>query len=115
MGLFRKIVVLAGAAEVARRYARSNPEKAGRFVDQAAGFVDKQTKGKYSGQIDGAVQKAKGAAGIPAPGSTGVPSPEQGTGYGQPLGSPPATGQPGGTPPGDGRPYPATPEGRPGT
>lgn len=63
-GLFKKLGALAGAAEAARRYAKKNPDKAGKFVDQAAQFVDKQTKGKYSGQIQGAAQKAKGAAGI---------------------------------------------------
>ena len=47
-----------------------NPDKAGKYLDQAAEFVDKQTKGKYRGQIDGAAQKAKGVAGIPTdPGS----------------------------------------------
>jgi hypothetical protein len=64
MGAFKKLAVLAGAAEAARRYARKNPDKAGRFVDQAAQFADKQTKGKYSGQIQGAADKAKNAAGI---------------------------------------------------
>ncbi|MFR9805784.1 antitoxin [Pseudonocardia sp. RS010] len=63
-GLIRKLGALAGAAEAARRYARKNPDQAGRFVDQAAQFVDKQTKGKYSGQIQGVAQKAKGVAGI---------------------------------------------------
>lgn len=64
MGLMKKLVVLAGAAEVARRYAQRNPEQASRYVDQAAGFVDKQTKGRYSGQITGVARKAKSAAGI---------------------------------------------------
>lgn len=64
MSLFRKLAVLGTAAEAARRYARKNPEKAGRYVDQAAEFVDKQTKGKYKGHINGAAGKVKGAAGI---------------------------------------------------
>ena len=64
MPLFRRLAVLATAAEAARRYAKSNPDKAARFVDQAAQFVDKQTKGKYSGQIHGAASKAKSVAGI---------------------------------------------------
>jgi hypothetical protein len=69
MPLFRKLATLATAAEAARRYAKSNPDKAAKFVDQAAQFVDKQTKGKYSGQIRGAADKAKGVAGIrPTPG-----------------------------------------------
>jgi hypothetical protein len=63
--LGRKLALLAGAAEAARRYAHKNPDKAGRIVDQAAQFVDKQTKGRYRGQIDGFARKAKGAAGIP--------------------------------------------------
>ena len=36
MGLIKKLAVLGGAAEAARRYAQKNPDKAGRFVDQAA-------------------------------------------------------------------------------
>ncbi|GAA1879240.1 hypothetical protein GCM10009836_70750 [Pseudonocardia ailaonensis] len=63
-GMFKKLGALAVAAEGARRYAQKNPDKAGKLLDQAAQFVDKQTKGKYSGQIRGATQKAKGAAGI---------------------------------------------------
>ncbi|MDN5860179.1 MAG: antitoxin [Pseudonocardia sp.] len=65
MRMLRKLATLATAAEVARRYARSNPEAAGRYLDQAAAFVDKQTKGKYSSTITGAAHKVKGAAGIP--------------------------------------------------
>jgi|GEM_PF-1426439 len=64
MSLFRRLATLAAAAEAARRYARSNPEQAAKFVDQAATFVDKQTKGKYSGQISGVAQKAKRVVGI---------------------------------------------------
>ena len=82
MPLFRRLATLATAAEAARRYARSNPDKAGKFLDQAAAFVDKQTKGKYRTQIDGVAKKAKGAAGIPA-----TPPPGQTPGY------PPANGQ----------------------
>ncbi|WP_308116941.1 antitoxin [Pseudonocardia sp. WMMC193] len=70
-GMFRKLAVLAGAAEAARRYAQKNPDKASRYLDQAVEFVDKQTKGKYHGQIAGVADKAKGAAGIkrnPGPG-----------------------------------------------
>ncbi|GAA4541631.1 antitoxin [Pseudonocardia xishanensis] len=63
-GMFKKLAVLAGAAEAARRYAQKNPDQAAKYLDQAAGFVDKQTKGKYSGQIKGATDKAKNAAGI---------------------------------------------------
>src|SRR5689334_14849031 len=65
MPKLRNLAALAAAVEAGRRYARSNPEKAGRYVDQAAAFLDKQTKGKYSGQIDGVVGKVKSAAGLP--------------------------------------------------
>jgi MT0933-like antitoxin protein len=89
MPLFRKLAVLATAAEAARRYAKSNPDKAAKYVDQAAQFVDKQTKGKYSGQIHGAAAKAKSAAGIrhsPGHGSTGngyTQGYDQNAGYGK--------------------------------
>lgn len=64
--LGRKLALLAAAAEAARRYAHKNPDKAGKLLDQAAGFVDKQTKGRYSGQIDGVARKAKDLAGVPS-------------------------------------------------
>ena len=64
MAMQKKLAVLAAAAEAARRYAKKNPDAASKYVDQAAGFVDKQTKGKYHGHINGAAQKAKSAAGI---------------------------------------------------
>jgi MT0933-like antitoxin protein len=64
MALMRKLATLAAAGEAARRYAKRNPDQASRYLDQAAAFVDKQTKGKYSHQITGAAQKAKSAAGI---------------------------------------------------
>lgn len=84
MSLFRRLTVLAGAVEAARRYARSNPDKAGKALDSAVQFVDKQTKGKYTNQIAGAARKAKDAAGIPQPGY----------GYGAPGTTPPAPGRP---------------------
>jgi hypothetical protein len=74
MALIKRLALLATAVEAARRYAKSNPDKAGKYVDQAVAFVDKQTKGKYSGQIRGAADKAKGFAGIrqtPGHGPTG--------------------------------------------
>jgi len=74
MALIKRLALLATAAEAARRYAKSNPDKAAKYLDQAAAFVDKQTKGKYHGQINGAAQKAKSAAGIDRPG-TGTPGP----------------------------------------
>ena len=104
MPLFRKLAVLATAAEAARRYAKSNPDKAARLVDQAAQFVDKQTKGKYSGQIQGAAAKAKGAAGIrqtPGHGPAGngySQGYDQNAGYGKTAGytaPPPPRPQPG--------------------
>ncbi|WP_214367923.1 antitoxin [Pseudonocardia sp. H11422] len=89
MPLFRKLATLAGAAEAARRYAKKNPDKAARFVDQAAQFVDKQTKGKYSGQIDGAARKVKGAAGVDRPGYSQQPyGPPGGGSYNPPAGGP---------------------------
>lgn len=64
MPLFRRLATLAAAAEAARRYAKSNPDQAGKILDQAAAFVDKQTKGRYRSQIDGVARKAKSVAGI---------------------------------------------------
>lgn len=109
MSLFRRLTVLAGAVEVARRYARSNPDKAGKMLDSAAQFVDKQTHGKYTNQIAGATRKAKDAAGVPQPGY----------GYGAPGTTPPAPGAPpqGGPttpnqqPPAFPPPNPGTPQG----
>lgn len=80
MSLFRRLTVLAGAVEAARRYARSHPDQAGKALDSAAQFVDKQTKGRYTNQIAGAARKAKDAAGIPQPGY----------GFGSPGTTPPA-------------------------
>jgi hypothetical protein len=57
--LFRKVVVLAGAAEAARRYARKNPEKVNRMAESAGRFVDKQTKGKYRDRINNVVRKVR--------------------------------------------------------
>lgn len=95
MPMFKKLAALAGAAEAARRYARKNPDKAGKLVDQAAQFVDKQTKGKYRGQINGAVRKAKGAAGIPTSPGYGASGNGSAQGYDRnaDYGSP-AAGQP---------------------
>jgi hypothetical protein len=73
MSLLKKLATIATVAEAARRYAKKNPDKAAGYLDQAAQFVDKQTKGRYSDQIGGVARKAKSAAGIhpphkPAPG-----------------------------------------------
>ncbi len=75
MGLFRKLATLAVAGEAARRYAKRHPEQAERYLDQAASFVDKQTKGRYSGQISGVTQKAKSVAGIEQPGGPATAGP----------------------------------------
>jgi hypothetical protein len=63
MALLGKLTALAGTAEVARRYAKRNPEKVNRFAGQAAQFVDKKTKGKYHDQLDGAVRKVRQVTG----------------------------------------------------
>ncbi len=55
--------------------------QAGRYVDQAAAFLDKQTKGRYSGQIGGVVSKVKNAAGLPQT-SPGAQSFGANAGYG---------------------------------
>jgi hypothetical protein len=69
--LFRKLTVLAGAAEAARRYAKKNPEKVGKLAENAGRFVDQKTKGKYHNQIQGAVRKVKNQGpGHNAPGTT---------------------------------------------
>ena len=65
MPKIKNLAALAAAVEAARRYARSNPDKAAQYLDQAAAFLDKQTKGKYSGQVSGVVGKVKSAAGLP--------------------------------------------------
>jgi hypothetical protein len=67
MALLRKLTALAGTAEVARRYAKKNPEKVTKLADQAARFVDRRTKGRYHSQIDGAVRKVRQATGGPRP------------------------------------------------
>lgn len=102
--LFRRLTVLAGAVEAARRYARSNPDKAGKALDSAVQFVDKQTKGKYTNQIAGVARKAKDVAGIPQPGF----------GYGTPGTTPPAPGRPAaGNPPYGANGQPTTPNQQP--
>jgi hypothetical protein len=82
MATLKKLAALAAAAEAARRYARKNPDKAGKLVDQAAEFIDKQTKGKYKRHIDGAARTAKGAAGIPTTGTAPTQGFEKNAGYG---------------------------------
>ncbi|MCA1820560.1 MAG: antitoxin [Pseudonocardiaceae bacterium] len=62
LGKLGKLVVLAGAVEGARRFAKANPEAAGKIVAGALGLVDQVTKGKLRGQIDGVVRKFQGGA-----------------------------------------------------
>jgi antitoxin protein of toxin-antitoxin system len=87
MPLMRKLATLATAAEAARRYAKKNPDQAGKYLDQAAAFVDKQTKGKYTSKIDGVAQKVKNVAGVPhTPGSRSAANgyPQGAAGYSAP-------------------------------
>ena len=69
---FRKIAALGAAADAARRFARKDPEKTRSYLDKAAGFADRQTKGKYTSQIRSVSEKAGQAAlgdeGRPGPG-----------------------------------------------
>ena len=81
MPKIKNLAALAAAVEAARRYARSNPDKASKYLDQAAAFLDKQTKGKYHGQIDGVADKVKSAAGLPRT-SRDVQGYEANAGYG---------------------------------
>jgi hypothetical protein len=86
MPLLRKLATIATAAEAARRYAKKNPDKAAKYLDQAASFVDKQTKGKYTAKIDGVTQKVKGVAGVrstPGASANGYPA-DAAAGYSAP-------------------------------
>lgn len=59
MAMMRRLTVIVGAIEAARRYARNNPEKVNRYADQVARVLDKRTKGKYSRQLHDAVRKVR--------------------------------------------------------
>jgi len=83
MPKLKNLAALAAAIEAARRYARSNPDKAAQYLDQAAAFIDKQTKGKYSTKIDGVAQQVKGAAGLPKSSGSGTQSYVANAGYGK--------------------------------
>ena len=99
MPKIKNLAALAAAVQAGRTYARNNPDKAGRYVDQAASFLDNQTKGRYSGHIDGVVGKIKSAAGLPGtarrPGNGSVQGYEANAGYGRHQGygaaTPPVT------------------------
>ena len=82
MATLKKLAALAAAAEAARRYARKNPDKAGKLVDQAAGFVDKQTKGKYKRHIDGGRPYGQERRGHPGDGYRTTQGVEKNVGYG---------------------------------
>jgi hypothetical protein len=60
LGRLKKLIVLAGIIEGARRFAKANPEAAAAIAVQIAGFVDKLTKGKFHNQIEGVVSKLQG-------------------------------------------------------
>jgi hypothetical protein len=83
MPKIKNLAALVAAVEAARRYARSNPDKAAKYIDQAAAFLDKQTKGKYSGQVSGVVGKVKSAAGLPQSSGNGTQSYVANAGYGK--------------------------------
>ena len=93
MPKLKTLAALAAAVEAGRRYARKNPEQAGKYVDQAASFVDKQTKGKYSGHIHGVVGKVKSVGGLP-PTTTQAYDMTVGYGKHQGYGASPATPDP---------------------
>ncbi len=59
---FGKLAALAGAGAAARKFLRENPDKVNKLAEQAGRFVDQRTKGKYHGQIGGAVRKVKDVA-----------------------------------------------------
>jgi len=59
MARYRRLTVLAGAVEAARRYVRNNPDKVNQFADRAWHFVDERTNGKYRRQIDGMLRKVR--------------------------------------------------------
>jgi hypothetical protein len=109
MPLFKKLATLAAAAAAARSYAKKNPDKAAGYVDQAARFVDKQTKGKYSSQITGAARKAKDAAGIDRTRGAGPAANGYVSGAGPTPGYGTTTGTTGTTQPGQTHPGRPTP------
>ncbi|MGH3694374.1 MAG: antitoxin [Pseudonocardiaceae bacterium] len=60
LGKLKRLVVLVGIIEGARRFAKANPEAAAKIAVQAAGLVDQLTKGKFHEQIEGVVSKLQG-------------------------------------------------------
>ncbi len=59
MSKFKKAVVMLTAAEAARQWAHNNPETARKFIDQATGFANQRTGGKYSQQFSSFSSMAK--------------------------------------------------------
>lgn len=59
MAKFKNVAVLLTAAEAARQWAMNNPDKAETYIDQATGFIDKRTQGKYHSRIDSLSNAAK--------------------------------------------------------
>lgn len=53
----KRLIVLAGLVEGARRFAKANPEAAAAIATQACGLVDKLTQGRFHDQIEGVVAK----------------------------------------------------------
>jgi len=75
MPLFRRLATLAGGAAAARSYARRNPDKVNKVATKAGQFIDKQTKGKYSHQIDSAMRRVRSFTGDERPGRPGPTHP----------------------------------------
>lgn len=67
MPLIRKLAALGVAAEVARRYARNNPEQARRLTEKVAAFADQRTKGRYRNQIETVKRTLADLGGFAAP------------------------------------------------
>src|SRR3954462_14507400 len=109
MPLLRKLATIAAAGEAARRYAKKNPDKTAKYLDQAASFVDKQTKGRYTTKIDGDTQKVKGVTGVnSSPGAHSAAA----NGYPQSATAPRPATAPAAPPPAP-RPAPGPPRPRP--
>lgn len=68
MPLFRRLAALAGTAAAARSYAMRHPDQVNNAATKAGQFIDKQTKGKYRHQIDGAMRKVRSYTGDTGPG-----------------------------------------------
>ena len=65
MPLMRRVAALGAAVAAARRYARQNPEKVNRYADQAAGYVDRRTNGRFSRQLDAALRQVRKETSVP--------------------------------------------------